>query len=410
MNGNARDEAGPRHQHDHEPDAAQAQRPVGMDRRAEHGTADRHRLTDGLRNCAPVCVGSIATLPVLPRTIYNAACPRKSRFHPPRIRDRLTRRESLPRPARPRSAGQGEAGGSIRCSCNRNPRRREGQEAAKAPKLPKPLEPALVREVFTRFREVNPEPKGELEHVNPFTLLVAVVLSAQATDAGVNRATRSLFAIADTPQKMLDLGEDRRPRAVKTIGLFRNKAKNVIALSQQLIDEYGGEVPRDREALEKLPGVGRKTANVVLNMAFGEETMAVDTHVFRVVEPHPARARQDAAGRRAWAAQGHSAGVSPARAPLADPAWPLCVQGAQARLPALPDQRHLPLRAEDRDYAGNPALSLASAQHPETGQARRPDDDPPPCEGGEAVLRHVGQKPLHDEEPGHECRRKARPR
>jgi endonuclease-3 len=155
-------------------------------------------------------------------------------------------------------------------------------KAGKPAKLPKPLEPELVREVFTRFREVNPEPKGELEHVNPFTLLVAVVLSAQATDAGVNRATRSLFAIADTPRKMLDLGEDRVREAVKTIGLFRNKAKNVIALSLRLIDDHAGEVPRDRDALEKLPGVGRKTANVVLNMAFGEETMAVDTHVYRV--------------------------------------------------------------------------------------------------------------------------------
>src|SRR4051812_18921234 len=158
----------------------------------------------------------------------------------------------------------------------------KAKKPARAPKLPKPLEPELVREVFTRFREVNPEPKGELEHVNPFTLLVAVVLSAQATDAGVNRATRSLFAIADTPRKMLDLGEDRVREAVKTIGLFRNKAKNVIALSQRLIDDHAGEVPRDRDALEKLPGVGRKTANVVLNMAFGEETMAVDTHVYRV--------------------------------------------------------------------------------------------------------------------------------
>ncbi|MCP8938074.1 endonuclease III [Alsobacter sp. SYSU M60028] len=147
---------------------------------------------------------------------------------------------------------------------------------------PKPLEPALVREVFSRFREANPEPKGELEHVNPFTLLVAVVLSAQATDAGVNRATRALFEVADTPEKMLALGEDTVRDYIKTIGLFRNKAKNVIALSRKLVEEHGGEVPRDRESLEMLPGVGRKTANVVLNIAFGEETMAVDTHVFRV--------------------------------------------------------------------------------------------------------------------------------
>ncbi len=155
---------------------------------------------------------------------------------------------------------------------------------ARAPKLrsPKPLEPALVDALFTRFQQANPEPKGELEHVNPYTLLVAVVLSAQATDAGVNKATRPLFAIADTPQKMLDLGEDRVREAIKTIGLFRNKAKNVIALSKRLVEEFGGEVPRERAVLETLPGVGRKTANVVLNMAFGQKTIAVDTHLFRV--------------------------------------------------------------------------------------------------------------------------------
>ena len=139
-----------------------------------------------------------------------------------------------------------------------------------------------MEEVFRRFHAAEPEPKGELEHVNPYTLLVAVVLSAQATDAGVNKATRPLFTIADTPQKMLALGEDAVREAIKTIGLFRNKAKNVIALSRKLVEEHGGEVPRDREVLETLPGVGRKTANVVLNMAFGQQTIAVDTHVFRV--------------------------------------------------------------------------------------------------------------------------------
>lgn len=150
---------------------------------------------------------------------------------------------------------------------------------------PAKLEPwsqAEVTEAFTRFRKVSPEPKGELEHLNPYTLVVAVALSAQATDAGVNKATRHLFPIADTPQKMVALGEERVRDYIKTIGLYRNKAKNVIALSEKLIAEYGGEVPRSREALESLPGVGRKTANVVLNMAFGEPTMAVDTHVFRV--------------------------------------------------------------------------------------------------------------------------------
>jgi endonuclease-3 len=150
------------------------------------------------------------------------------------------------------------------------------------PRVIKPWSAAEVYEAFSRFRKANPDPRGELEHLNPYTLLVAVVLSAQATDAGVNRATRALFPVADTPQKMIALGEDRLRDYLKTIGLYRNKAKNVIALSKKLIAEFGGEVPRTRAELESLPGAGRKTANVVLNMAFGEHTMAVDTHVFRV--------------------------------------------------------------------------------------------------------------------------------
>ena len=141
---------------------------------------------------------------------------------------------------------------------------------------------AEVREIFRRFSVQRPEPKGELEHVNPFTLLVAVVLSAQATDAGVNKATRALFKVADTPQKMLALGEAKLGDYIRTIGLWRNKAKNVIALSEALIRDHGGKVPDDRDELVKLPGVGRKTANVVLNMAFGQHTMAVDTHIFRI--------------------------------------------------------------------------------------------------------------------------------
>ena len=139
-----------------------------------------------------------------------------------------------------------------------------------------------LHEIFRRFSVQRPEPKGELEHVNPFTLVVAVALSAQATDAGVNKATRALFQVADTPQKMLDLGEEKVRDYIKTIGLYRNKAKNVIALSQKLIDDFGGEVPKTREELITLPGVGRKTANVVMSMAFGIPTMAVDTHVFRI--------------------------------------------------------------------------------------------------------------------------------
>src|SRR3974390_1350071 len=141
---------------------------------------------------------------------------------------------------------------------------------------------AEIVEAFRRFRKANPEPKGELQHINPFTLLVAVVLSAQATDAGVNKATPALFALADTPEKMAALGEDRVRDLIKTIGLFRTKAKNVIGLSRKLIAENNGQVPRSREALEALPGVGRKTSKVVLNIAFGEPTIAYDTHIFRV--------------------------------------------------------------------------------------------------------------------------------
>jgi endonuclease III len=139
-----------------------------------------------------------------------------------------------------------------------------------------------VTEAFRRFQAAMPEPTGELQHVNPFTLLVAVVLSAQATDAGVNKATPALFALADTPEKMAKLGDEKVRDLIKTIGLFRNKAKNVVALSQILVAEHASKVPNTREALEALPGVGRKTANVVLNMAFGEPTIAVDTHIFRV--------------------------------------------------------------------------------------------------------------------------------
>jgi endonuclease-3 len=144
------------------------------------------------------------------------------------------------------------------------------------------LKPGNIEAIFSAFSAANPEPKGELYATNAFTLLVAVVLSAQATDAGVNKATPALFALADTPEKMAALGVERITDLIKTIGLFRTKGKNVHALSQQLIERFGGEVPADREALESLPGVGRKTANVVLNIAFGQPTIAVDTHLFRV--------------------------------------------------------------------------------------------------------------------------------
>ena len=141
---------------------------------------------------------------------------------------------------------------------------------------------ADVEEFFRRLQAEDPEPKGELNYINPYTLLVAVVLSAQATDVGVNKATGPLFEVVDTPEKMVALGEAKLRDYIKTIGLFNSKAKNVIGLSKALIEEHGSQVPRDREALEKLPGVGRKTANVVLNIAFGEPTIAVDTHIFRV--------------------------------------------------------------------------------------------------------------------------------
>jgi endonuclease III len=153
--------------------------------------------------------------------------------------------------------------------------------AAKAAEL------ARAEEIFARLAAANPEPKSELEFVNPFTLLVAVVLSAQATDAGVNKATRALFAVADTPVKMAAFGEDELAERIKTIGLYRTKAKNVLALSKLLVSRFDGQVPPDRDALEALPGVGRKTANVVLNVAFGASTLAVDTHVFRVANRIP---------------------------------------------------------------------------------------------------------------------------
>ena len=155
-------------------------------------------------------------------------------------------------------------------------------EAALAAATRRALSPEEVEEVFRRFHAREPEPRGELEAVNAFTLLVAVVLSAQATDAGVNKATRKLFELADTPAKMVALGEERVRDLIKTLGFFNMKARNVVRLSQALVEQHGGEVPADRAVLETLPGVGRKTANVVLNIAFGQPTMAVDTHIFRV--------------------------------------------------------------------------------------------------------------------------------
>ncbi|MDI7860395.1 endonuclease III [Rhizobiaceae bacterium n13] len=167
-------------------------------------------------------------------------------------------------------------------SSTQSPKKSNPVERRKTPARRNLYTRAEIEEIFRRFSVQRPEPKGELEHVNPFTLVVAVALSAQATDAGVNKATRALFKVADTPEKMVALGEEKLVDYIKTIGLFRNKARNVIALSQKLIADFDGQVPRTREELITLPGVGRKTANVVMSMAFGIPTLAVDTHIFRI--------------------------------------------------------------------------------------------------------------------------------
>jgi endonuclease-3 len=163
------------------------------------------------------------------------------------------------------------------------PEKKSAGRGRKLPRRrPRRLTEAAVADIFRRFAAANPEPKGELDWINPYTLLVAVVLSAQATDVGVNRATAGLFRVADTPEKMVTLGEERLIEVIRTIGLYRSKAHNVMALSRRLIEKHGSKVPESRAELEALPGVGRKTANVVLNTAFGQPTIAVDTHLFRV--------------------------------------------------------------------------------------------------------------------------------
>jgi endonuclease-3 len=169
------------------------------------------------------------------------------------------------------------------------PAKDSAKPAAKAARTraPKPVDKATMLEIFRRFHEAMPEPKGELEHTNPYTLLVAVALSAQSTDVGVNKATRELFRVADTPQKMLALGEDGLKTHIKTLNFFNTKARNVIALSRRLVEEFGGGVPNSVEILETLPGVGRKTASVVVNIAYGDPRIAVDTHIFRVANRIP---------------------------------------------------------------------------------------------------------------------------
>jgi endonuclease-3 len=178
------------------------------------------------------------------------------------------------RPARPRAAPEADPAAPAS----------GGRKRLRAPKA---VDRATLREVFRRWHAIDPEPRGELEHVNAFTLLVAVVLSAQSTDAGVNKATRALFALADTPQKMLALGEEGLRERIKTLNFFNTKARNVIALSRRLVDEFGGAVPTDIDILETLPGVGRKTASVVVNIAFHIPRIAVDTHIFRVANRIP---------------------------------------------------------------------------------------------------------------------------
>jgi endonuclease-3 len=204
-----------------------------------------------------------------------------------------------------------------------------------------------VFEFFRRLAEANPSPTTELESTNPYQLLVAVVLSAQATDASVNIATKPLFAHIKTPKQMVDFGEERLREAIKTFGLFNTKAKNVIALSQALIDGHGSEIPRTRDELQELPGVGRKTANVVLNTAFGVETFAVDTHVFRVCNRTGLAPGNTVDEVEAKLEKNRPAALPPRRSPLADPSRPLYLQGSAARMLALPGDRSLPLQAED---------------------------------------------------------------
>ncbi len=198
----------------------------------------------------------------------------------------------------------------------------------------RPFSKREVAELYRRLEATRPIPQTELEFINPFTLLVAVVLSAQATDVGVNKATPALFALADTPSKMLALGEERITGLIRTIGLFRTKARNLVALSRLLVEQWGGEVPRDRAALETLPGVGRKTASVVLNVAFGEPTIAVDTHIFRV-----ANRTGLAPGKTPLAVEQRLEAVTPARYKRYAHHW-LILHGryvCKARRPDCPD-------------------------------------------------------------------------
>ena len=218
------------------------------------------------------------------------------------------------------------------------------------------MKPADIAELYRRLAAANPNPRSELEYSNPFELLVAVVLSAQATDVGVNKATALLYPVANTPDKLLALGEEGLRGYIKTIGLYQTKAKNVIGLCRQLLERHGGEVPRDRAALEALPGVGRKTANVVLNVTFGGHA-----HLpYR--QPHRAGAGNQSRQDLRETGKDHARALSAACPSLADPAWPLRVQGAHAGVLALRDRRFVPLQAQDARCRGDAGSTRETAR------------------------------------------------
>ena len=201
--------------------------------------------------------------------------------------------------------------------------------------------------IYTRLQERNPRPSTELDWIDPFELLIAVVLSAQATDVSVNKATTKLYPVANTPEKILALGVSRLKRYIRTIGLFNSKAENIIKTCRILVDEHGGQVPRTREALEKLPGVGRKTANVILNTAFGEPTIAVDTHIFRVANRTRLAKGKNPLEVETRLTRLTPPGVPQGRPPLAHPARPLRLQGPQARVPSLRHRRSVRVPGQD---------------------------------------------------------------
>ncbi len=228
------------------------------------------------------------------------------------------------------------------------------------PRLGRKLTRDEAVDLYRRLAAKDPDPRTELEYTNPYTLLVAVVLSAQATDKGVNKATAPLFKKIDNPKAMVRLGEEKLGGYIRTIGLWRAKAHNVIALSQQLIDLHGGDVP-DRDALEALPGVGRKTANVVLMEIFNEPTIAVRYACVPRFKPHGPGARSQSAGRRNGAGENHAAGIQTRRASLADPARPLHLRGAHAEMSELRDRRYLHLPCKDETAAAQDATRRANA-------------------------------------------------